>query len=364
MTELPAAYYLPLGDGHFEPTEATTSPWDAGAQHGGPPTALLASCLDDAFGRPGLRVVRISMDFLGPVPRTLSRVQTELLRPGRRTQLSEASLWAGERRVAVARVWHLATGPGPAADESSPAPGNGAHPWGDASPTPGGPDSTPRGPGPTLGGPGPTRGGTGSTRGGTGSTRGGTGSTRGGPGSTPGGPGSTPGGPGPRPETEHATAGPVPVGDAGIAEYDAALPGDLPDPQPQLFFGDDDQWGYGRATEWRTVSGGYASTTGAADVWTRVRIPLIAGRPLDGLARFVIVADSANGLSAPLSFREWLFIPPGVTMHLHRYPAGEWVRLTANSDPGRDGIGLTDGALSDATGRCGTVTQPLLVTLR
>ena len=315
MIELPPAYYLPLGDGHFEPTEATTSPWDAGAQHGGPPTALLASCLDDAFGRPGLRVARISMDFLGPVPRTPSRVQTELLRPGRRTQLSEASLWASERRVAVARVWHLAIGPGPEADATRPAPGNRAHPREDA-------------------------------------------------GSTPGGPGSTPGGPGSRPEAEHATAGPVPVGDAGIAEYDAALPGDLPDPQPQLFFGDDDQWGYGRATEWRTVSGGYASTTGAGDVWTRVRIPLIAGRPLDGLARFAIVADSANGLSAPLSFREWLFIPPGVTMHLHRYPAGEWVRLTANSDPGRDGIGLTDGALSDATGRCGTVSQPLLVTPR
>ena len=326
MTELPAAYYLPLGDGHFEPTEATTSPWDAGAQHGGPPTALLASCLDDAFGRPGLRVARISMDFLGPVPRTPSRVQTELLRPGRRTQLSEASLWAGERRVAVARVWHLATGPGPEADATSPAPGNGPHPREDAGPTLGGNR-------PTLGGSGPT----------------------------PAGSDPTPGGPGPGPEAEHATAGPVPVGDAGIAEYDAALPGDLPDPQPQLFFGDDDQWGYGRATEWRTVSGGYASTTGAADVWTRVRIPLIAGRPLDGLARFAIVADSANGLSAPLSFRAWLFIPPGVTMHLHRYPAGEWVRLTANSDPGRDGSGLTDGALSDATGRCGTVTQPLLV---
>ena len=336
MTELPAAYYLPLGDGHFEPTEATTSPWDAGAQHGGPPTALLASCLDDAFGRPGLRVARISVDFLGPVPRIPSRVQTELLRPGRRTQLSEASLWAGERRVAVARVWHLATGPGPEADATSRARGNGAYPMGGPSAAPGGPSAAPGGSGSAPGGFGPAL----------------------------GDPGPTPGDPGPRPEAEHATAGPVPVGDAGIAEYDAALPGDLPDPQPQLFFGDDDQWGYGRATEWRTVSGGYASTTGAADVWTRVRIPLIAGRPLDGLARFAIVADSANGLSAPLSFREWLFIPPGVTMHLHRYPAGEWVRLTANSDPGRDGIGLTNGALSDATGRCGTVTQPLLVTPR
>src|ERR1700685_4223482 len=111
MTDLPAAYYLPLGEDRFEPTEATTSPWDDRAQHGAPPTALLADCLDQAFGRPELRVVRISMDFLGPVPRTPVRVETELLRPGRRTQLSEASLWAGDRKVATARGLHPATVP-------------------------------------------------------------------------------------------------------------------------------------------------------------------------------------------------------------------------------------------------------------
>ena len=83
-------------------------------------------------------------------------------------------------------------------------------------------------------------------------------------------------------------------------------------------------------------------------MWTRLRIPLIAGRPLDGLARFTVIADSANGLSAPKSMRDWWFIPPGVTMHLHRYPVGEWVRLTAASDPGHDGIGLTEGTLADA----------------
>lgn len=294
MTELPAAYYLPLGDGHFEPTEATTSPWDTRAQHGGPPTALLASSLDDAFGRPDLRVARISVDFLGPVPRIPSRVQTELVRPGRRTQLSEASLWAGDRRVAVARVWHLATGPGPGANGTDPAPGNSV--------------------------PGPAEG--------------------------------------------DASGGPGPTGDAGVPEDEPALPAGLPGPQSQTFFDGVKDWGYGEATEWRTVSGGYTAGTGAADVWTRVRIPLVAGRPLNGLARFAIVADSANGLSAPLSFTEWLFIPPGVTMHLHRYPEGEWVRLTASSDPGRQGIGLTEGTLSDAVGRCGTVTQPLLVAPR
>ena len=142
------------------------------------------------------------------------------------------------------------------------------------------------------------------------------------------------------------------------------VPVDLPEPQPQRYFGDDGSWGYGRATEWRMVAGGFGRTTGAGDVWTRLRIPLIAGRPLDGLARFTVIADSANGLSAPKSMRDWWFIPPGVTMHLHRYPVGEWVRLTATSDPGHDGIGLTEGTLSDAVGRCGTVTQPLLVAPR
>jgi hypothetical protein len=284
MTDLPPAFYLPLGDSRFEPTDATTSPWDNSAQHGGPPTALLATCLDDAFGRPDLRVARISMDFLGPVPRTPVVVQVELIRPGRRTQLSEASLWAGERRVAVARVWHLATGPGP---------GNG---------------QAPDGPGPGEGG----------------------GAGR----------------------------------DGGQDAGQGRTPADLPGPEPQRYFESDAEWGYGRATEWRTVSGGFATFTGSADMWTRVRIPLIEGRPLDGLARFAVVADSANGISAPLSFADWLFIPPGVTMHLHRYPVGEWVRLTAASDPGRDGIGLTEGTLADALGRCGTVTQPLLVAPR
>jgi hypothetical protein len=277
--ELPPAYYLPLGDGRFAATEATMSPWDAAAQHGGPPTALLAVCLDDAFGRQAMRVARISMDFLGPVPRAEVRVQTSLLRPGKRTQLSEATLWAGDRPVAVARVWHLATAA--AADNAAAPPGD----------------------------------------------------------------------------------------DNADADADAAgppVPGDLPAPQPQRYFGgdSDSDWGYGRAIEWRMVSGGFASYGGSGDVWTRVRIPLIAGRPLDGLARFAVVADSANGLSAPLSFSDWLFIPPGVSMHLHRYPVGEWVRLTAKSDPGHDGIGLTEGTLSDAVGRCGTVTQPLLVAPR
>jgi Thioesterase-like superfamily len=283
--ELPPAYYLPLGDGRFDPTDATTSPWDAAAQHGGPPTALLATCLDDAFGRLAMRVARISMDFLGPVPRTALRVETRLVRPGRRTQLSEATMWAGDRPVATARVWHLA------ATGAEPPDANGA-------------------------------------------------------------------------DNDGADKDRAGGTDGGGGSSQVRVPADLPEPQPQRFFGGDGSWGYGRATEWRMVSGGFGRTTGAGDVWTRLRIPLIAGRPLDGLARFTVIADSANGVSAPKSMRDWWFIPPGVTMHLHRYPVGEWVRLRAASDPGEDGIGLTEGTLSDAVGRCGTVTQALLVAPR
>jgi hypothetical protein len=274
VPDLPPAYYLPLGEGRYVATDATTSPWDPSAQHGGPPTALLGTCIDDVAGRPDLRLARISMDFLGPMPKTELRVEVEVLRSGRRTQLTEAVLWAGDRRVAVARGWHLAVGapPPPVAAVEAGTPEAG----------------TPK---------------------------------------------------------------------AGTSEA-------FPDPQPQSYFDGNVDWGYGRSIEWRAMSGGFDERSGTADVWTRVQIPLVLGRPLDGLHRFLIVADSANGLSAPLSLQDWWFIPPGVTMHLHRLPVGEWVRLTARSDPGQDGIGLTEGTLADRTGRCGTVTQPLLVAPR
>jgi hypothetical protein len=282
--DLPPAYYLSLGENRYLATDATTSPWDAAAQHGGPPTALLGACIDDTVARADLRLARISMDFLGPMPKAELRVEVEILRPGRRTTLTEAVLWSGDRRVAVARAWHLAVLPPDPAGEA------------------GAPD---------------------------------TGEAR-------------------APDT----------GEAGAPDTGDREPDSLPGPQPQSYFDGNTDWGYGRSVEWRAISGGFAAMSGAADVWTRVRVPLVRGRPLDGLDRLLIVADSANGLSAPLSMTKWWFIPPGVTLHLHRRPVGEWVRLTAQSDAGEDGIGLTEGTLADGRGRCGIVTQPLLVAPR
>ena len=81
-------------------------------------------------------------------------------------------------------------------------------------------------------------------------------------------------------ETEPPAANGASGANGGDGSPAVEMPADLPEPQPQRYFDGDGSWGYGRATEWRTVSGGFGGTTGAGDVWTRLRIPLIAGRPL------------------------------------------------------------------------------------
>ncbi|MEY9214616.1 hypothetical protein ABH917_004062 [Thermobifida halotolerans] len=173
MSEPAEAFYLPRGDGRYEPTRATESPWDADSQHGGPPTALLGHLLDSAAG-PDMRLARISADFLGAIPRRGFRVEVAPVRPGRRIALFEARMVFDGRPAVVARAWAIATGPTP------PATGRQARP--------------------------------------------------------------------------------------------PALPG----PEQDTVLGLTD-WGYGEAVEWRYTRGGHGENSGEADVWTRVRIPLIEG---------------------------------------------------------------------------------------
>ena len=137
-------------------------------------------------------------------------------------------------------------------------------------------------------------------------------------------------------------------------------PPPLPDSQPQRFFIGLDGFGYGQASEWRFTSGGF-DQAGPAGVWCRPRLPLIAGEPLTGLARMLIVADAANGVSGELSFGTWMLIPPAFTVTILREPVGEWVHLAARTTLGADSIGLCHGRLADPHGPVGVVSQPLLI---
>jgi hypothetical protein len=122
------AYYVATGDSVFAPTEATTSPWDESAQHGGPPTALLATAMERAIGDPEMRMARITAEFLGVIPRREAVVVTRVLRPGRRIALTEADLVVDDRTVVTARAWHLRVGPPPPEGTNRPEAPTWPHP--------------------------------------------------------------------------------------------------------------------------------------------------------------------------------------------------------------------------------------------
>jgi hypothetical protein len=95
--DLPSALYVPA-DGGFRATALTIGPWDPGFQHAGPPAALLAREVERAGGIAGGQPVRLAYDILGPVPVGPVRVRANVLRPGRRIELVEAVLDAGDDR--------------------------------------------------------------------------------------------------------------------------------------------------------------------------------------------------------------------------------------------------------------------------
>ena len=104
----PDALFLPDGD-RFVPTDLTRGPWTPDAQHGGPPAALLARAVDREAGGDGMMVARLTVELLRPVPVVPLVVTTRLARPGRKVQLVEASLRAGDVEVARATGLRIRT---------------------------------------------------------------------------------------------------------------------------------------------------------------------------------------------------------------------------------------------------------------
>ena len=120
------AFYRRAGD-VLHPTELTRGPWEAGAQHAGPPSALLGSALE----RDGWIVGRITVEVLRPVPLAPLTVTAEVVRPGRNVELAQAALRAadGGAEIARATAWRLRRDEDPvvvAEDPPPPGPDRGA----------------------------------------------------------------------------------------------------------------------------------------------------------------------------------------------------------------------------------------------
>lgn len=115
--ELPdAAYFAPpesfrVGDRDGEwwrPTDYARGPWSPDALHGGPTAAVLARALERAV--PTIRLARITVDLLRPVPMAGFAIATEVVRPGRQIAATRATLCTADGAVhAIANGLHLAT---------------------------------------------------------------------------------------------------------------------------------------------------------------------------------------------------------------------------------------------------------------
>jgi hypothetical protein len=121
--------------------------------------------------------------------------------------------------------------------------------------------------------------------------------------------------------------------------------------------------GFINSLELRFAAGGW-NVPGAATVWARLRIPLVDGEEPSGLQRLMTLADCGNGVSSALPIADWLFINPDLTVHLSRYPEGEWQCLEAASSVDPGGFGLAASTLYDTRGRVGTGAQSLYIAAR
>jgi hypothetical protein len=98
--------------------------------------------------------------------------------------------------------------------------------------------------------------------------------------------------------------------------------------------------------------------------WIRMIVPVFPERPLTSLQRVVGAADFANGVSHVLPFETHLFLNADLTVHLFQPMQGEWVGLASRTHHGARGIGMSDTALFDVTGRIGRANQSLLLEVR
>jgi Acyl-CoA thioesterase C-terminal domain/Acyl-CoA thioesterase N-terminal domain len=115
------AFYVREGDS-FRPSAWTRGPWDPGAQHAGPPAALVARATERLAPDGDWQVARFTLEILRPIPLTPLRVEARVVRPGRRVQYVEASLTDQRGEIARASAWQIrrADEPVPAAGQESP----------------------------------------------------------------------------------------------------------------------------------------------------------------------------------------------------------------------------------------------------
>jgi hypothetical protein len=100
------AFYEPDA-GAYLATELTRGPWDPGAQHAGPPAALVGREIEHLDGAEEFQVGRVTFEIMRSIPIGPVSVEAKVVRPGRSVQLVEASLSNDDGELMRARAWRI-----------------------------------------------------------------------------------------------------------------------------------------------------------------------------------------------------------------------------------------------------------------
>lgn len=103
----PAAYFDLDENGWFQPTDYARGPWDVGACHAGPPTALMARASESLVDDKPL--VRLLVEISRPIPMSGFSIDAQVVRSGRTVATTRVELGDGDRSFATAQGLHLAT---------------------------------------------------------------------------------------------------------------------------------------------------------------------------------------------------------------------------------------------------------------
>lgn len=99
--------FEPVEQGRFVPTEAALSPWSDQALHGSTSTMLMAREIERFPSEQPMFVTRLTVELLRPIGRIPLEVRSRMVRPGRKVQVVEASMWNGEQEVARATAMRI-----------------------------------------------------------------------------------------------------------------------------------------------------------------------------------------------------------------------------------------------------------------
>ncbi|MDO5503589.1 MAG: thioesterase family protein [Actinomycetia bacterium] len=100
---------------------------------------------------------------------------------------------------------------------------------------------------------------------------------------------------------------------------------------------------------------------GRGVVWQRTDIALVDTEDSTDTARFLLHADTANGMSVREDPHAWAFPNVDLTVHLHRRPTYAWVGIASDVTFGANGVGTTSATLYDADGPVARTEQSLTI---